>query len=115
MRDALACGESRASVRPLGSASYRGTRSALGEPRRSVPQRGAGLRTSAHTRLSASAPSSAEISINHAAISATVFASVSSASWPSLPPSLLVTTRALALCLVEIEEELSRKFCFARS
>lgn len=34
-----ACEESRASARPLGPASYRGTRSGLGEPRRSVAQR----------------------------------------------------------------------------
>lgn len=40
-------GESRASERPLKPASYRGTRSALGEPRRSVPQRGALLHTNA--------------------------------------------------------------------
>lgn len=39
MRDALAKSRERASARPLGPASYRGTRSGLGEPRRSVPQR----------------------------------------------------------------------------
>lgn len=79
-----ACEESRASARPLGPASYRGTRSGLGEPRRSVAQRAVLAYTlpcapTSTLFLSFSPP--AEISINHGPMHPR-FCSVSFASRP---------------------------------